>query len=710
MKKKLICSLMAAMIFTYCGAGYVYDIKPYAQVKEENLSLDNENLHELNDKIKDKARILVSGESSKAKAASVQYAISDGDKIITSDNVGVYSKREDRLLTKDNMYGIGSVSKMFTTCAVMQLVDEKKIDLDLPLTNYIKDFNMADERYKKITPRMLLNHSSGIMTGGFRNSDFLNDKDTSLHDNFIESMKNQKLISDPGEYSVYSNSGFMLAQILVERVSGMSFSEYVEKNISEPLGLTHTKTPINFTDKDNSLLAKTYSFSPYKEDPTECCMALGSAGMYSSAEDLCKFGSALTKKDGSGLLSPRSESLMEEREYLKGLWPCCGNNEEDGNYGYGLGWDNVDLFPFNKYGIKALVKSGHTVSYYSCLIVLPELNITMAVTSSGGSNDFNKAFAESALLEILKEKGIIDEIKEDVHWSEEKSNYMPRELKEKYEGIYTTGSNIVQVNISDEGTLEYIDPYNDKPIVGHYTYSGYFIPKDGNYGIKFVEGENGKIYIQEKSYYKPDAELTQQVSFKFLAEKVEDNSSKLSEKWVERSKKSFYVLNEKYSSVNYCGGVVRMCSHLIPDSHGYLFGSKIIDDNRAEPIAQIPVLGGNGLMDYNFYTKDGVEYAELPSFGYKFVSSDGVPSLDEGVKEVTIGEDGYTKWFTVPESMEGKAIVADCPNNSTFAVYSREGACINNSYVSKEKSVILKAGESIAFAGDPKVNFKIAFK
>lgn len=61
------------------------------------------------------------------------------------------------------MYGIGSVSKMFGAVAVMQLVDEGKIDLDTPLIHYIPDFEMADERYKAITARMLLNHTSGIM-------------------------------------------------------------------------------------------------------------------------------------------------------------------------------------------------------------------------------------------------------------------------------------------------------------------------------------------------------------------------------------------------------------------------------------------------------------------------------------------------------------------------------------------------------------------
>jgi len=69
----------------------------------------------------------------------------------------------DSEITPDTMYGIGSVSKMFTTAAVMKLAEQGKVDLDSPVTKYLPDFKMADGRYKKITVRMLLNHSSGML-------------------------------------------------------------------------------------------------------------------------------------------------------------------------------------------------------------------------------------------------------------------------------------------------------------------------------------------------------------------------------------------------------------------------------------------------------------------------------------------------------------------------------------------------------------------
>lgn len=94
---------------------------------------------------------------------------------------------------QDTVYGIGSVSKMYVTTAVMQLVEEGKIDLDHPITDYLPEFQMADERYKNITVRMLLNHSSGLMGSTFSNNILYEDNDQNAHDTLLEKLKDQRL-------------------------------------------------------------------------------------------------------------------------------------------------------------------------------------------------------------------------------------------------------------------------------------------------------------------------------------------------------------------------------------------------------------------------------------------------------------------------------------------------------------------------------------
>ena len=81
----------------------------------------------------------------------------------TTDTAAKSVSAENNAYNGEYIYCVGSVSKIYSTAAVMQLVDEGKVGLDTPITEYIPDFTMADERYKDITVRMLMDHTSGIM-------------------------------------------------------------------------------------------------------------------------------------------------------------------------------------------------------------------------------------------------------------------------------------------------------------------------------------------------------------------------------------------------------------------------------------------------------------------------------------------------------------------------------------------------------------------
>jgi CubicO group peptidase (beta-lactamase class C family) len=142
----------------------------------------------------------------------------------------------------ERIYCVGSVSKVYVTAAVMQLVDQGLVELDKPITTYIPDFTMADGRYKDITVRMLMNHTSGIMGSTLRNEFLFGDNDKDKYDYLLENLKTQTLKADPGAYAAYCNDGFTLLEIIVERVSGMDFTSYIEENIAAPLNLTQTGT------------------------------------------------------------------------------------------------------------------------------------------------------------------------------------------------------------------------------------------------------------------------------------------------------------------------------------------------------------------------------------------------------------------------------------------------------------------------------------
>ena len=217
-------------------------------------------------------------------------------------NVGVNKTYE----SSDTLSCIGSVSKMFATTAAMQLAEQGKIDIDAPLTDYIPEFRMADERYKDITVRMLMNHTSGLM--GTTAGDFMifDDRDTAPHDTLLKELGRQRLKTFPGDYGAYCNDGFELLELLVEQVSGESFTDYIEKNICKPLDMQQTGTPWNAFRTDEMVGTFLNGNVRIAQD---YCMDLGSGGIMSTAEELSTFGSAFFKGNGS-LLSEKSKKEM----------------------------------------------------------------------------------------------------------------------------------------------------------------------------------------------------------------------------------------------------------------------------------------------------------------------------------------------------------------------------------------------------------------
>ena len=164
-------------------------------------------------------------------AQSLQYALWQDGEIVLTGQTGTFSRSENRLMTGDELYGIGSVSKIYTTVAVMQLAEDGKVSLDAPVTQYLPDFKMADERYKDITVRMLLNHSSGILGTGLSDAMLFGEASTRAHDTLLEKLSTQRLAADPGAFSVYCNDGFSLAELVVEAVTDMDFMDYVDEHI-----------------------------------------------------------------------------------------------------------------------------------------------------------------------------------------------------------------------------------------------------------------------------------------------------------------------------------------------------------------------------------------------------------------------------------------------------------------------------------------------
>lgn len=643
--------------------------------------------------------------------------------IITNAEV-VKNEVTDNEIHNNSKYCIGSISKMFATVSVMILVDEGKIDLDAPLTNYIPEFEMADERYKQITPRMLLNHSSGLKGTHYNNTMLLGDNDDIAYSQLLNNLKSESLKSDPGEFSVYCNDGFTLAEILVERVSGMSFTDFIHKYITNPLKMNNTMTPRSETVSYN--FSKIYSPANNMELPTENANIIGAGGIYSTAEDLCKFSKLFMNNSSNTIVSKKSIEAMENKNENKTM---VNYDYDDSNFNYGLGWDSVDLYPFNQYGIKALSKGGTTTSCHSNLTVLPEENMSAAVISSGGEG-FEDLVSQQILLAVLEEYGRIDKVKDEKSYESDVDNpdfkhtEIPKDILE-YEGLYM-GQEILKVEFKDKCSMFLSTLGREKKITQEYVYNedgtfrsknGQFISGSGNltygYGgvkgstkLKFTTAENGEKYIVASSYESYPG-LGQRAESAPIAEKVLSNniSPKVNSAWKDRNDKKYYVINEKYTSSTY---IYKFKFKLEYDDEceGYYENTKIIDENTSKAFAKIPVMTGRDWQDYTFYEKNNAEYVEKGDNIY--ICEDGIKDMSSIKDKVKIGEDGYAKWYKVSNKLQGHEITVNKPKDGNFFVYDEDDRCVYSSVaLNSGKEIILPKNGKIVFVGKADSEFKV---
>jgi len=436
---------------------------------------------------------------------------------------------------------------MFATAAAMVLWDQGLLDLDEPLTTYIPEFKMQDERYKQITPRMLMNHSSGLYGTTGRNGFLFDDPDPQVHDEVLPNLASQRLKADPGEFSVYCNDGFTLLEILVERISGMSFSEFLAEHFARPLGLANTKTPCDDLDRKERVVKNTVPFYA-GSTPTETLMLLGSGGLYSTAEDLCRFGRVLMGKHPE-ILSEEAALLMRNEEYKRGWWV----EAEGGRYigGYGLGWDNVHCYPFYEYGLQALAKGGDTQLFHSSLVVIPELDLAMAVASSGGRSYFDYAFAASILQEYLLQKGAIAELLPSRPIVPPVKAAMPTELG-AFSGLYVSIADTHWVTVED-GVLT-ISPLDGQP-EAQWVYVGEegFKNESGDTALTFTVQGDDRTYIKSSRLISiPGVGQVPHVDLQYQRVEPVPLAEEVLAAWQARAGKAYLVVTEKATSQAYC--------------------------------------------------------------------------------------------------------------------------------------------------------------
>ena len=601
------------------------------------------------------------------------------------------------------MYGIGSTSKVVTAAAVMRLADEGKLDLKKPLITYIPEFEMADERYRRITPEMLLDHSSGLPGSTLNNAMLLGDSDTENHDMLLARLKKQRLKSDPGDIQVYCNDGFTLAEILVERVTGLSFTEYIDREFSENLGLTQFKTPQS--GNLSGRLAKIYDEGTGEELPPEHANVIGSGGIYATAMDLCRFSEIFMKNraGNAGLLSDGALLAMETSRYNEEINP----NGYDTTLSYGLGWDSVETYPFSRYGIKALVKGGDTNFYHGSLTVLPEENISCAVLTSGGSSTLNQLAVQEIVMTYLDEVQRIERGDEESVSRGEEADLNPAERSGWY-----AGSDLLKLSVSGEGEMTVASEgsgrrreqvYRLGEDGGFYSTDGSYISASGELSkgsggrigrtrLSFQKGKKGREYLMAESMEVYPG-LGRVATYLPVGTRYTGNvpAETAVSAWKALDGQEYYLLSEKYTSSAWLKRFM-VKPLLLDEPRGILSFENlelrmaaVTDETHARFFTEVPGQAGRDLNDYTRTEENGKQYLESGS--YRYIAAADAEAFPDADSERTIGADGEAVWFTTGDRNQKRPVIIEKPENGAWYVYDHTGRdmkCVSSSWTLRE--------------------------
>ncbi len=594
--------------------------------------------------------------------------------------------------THDTLSCIGSVSKMFAATAVMQLVDAGKVELDAPITEYLPEFRMADVRYKQITVRMLMNHTSGILGTTDGNFMMFDDRDAQPHDTILEELSEQRLKADPGDFAAYCNDGFELLELITERVSGQDFTDYVDEHICEPLGLQQTGTPWNAFRTPEHV---TTFWNGSVQIAPDYCMDLGSGGILSTAPELCKFGSAFFKGDPV-LLTEASKKEMSTQQ--------IGAPYEDK---YGLGWDTVSFEEYDDADVQLVSKGGDVALQHAELLVAPDEEVSVAVLSSGGSSMYNQLMAQALMDIALGEKGIT--IEHTGVQPMETLDTVPERYLE-YADIYLSGEDLYQLSFPDGKYMEIRKLSGEHPEITQFLYTteDNFVKMDGriesgkamqakNQELLHFAKRSGRDYLLADDF----ADFGRSGKFRSQAYMMQrmgqqDVIDAAQAAWDARNGKKYYLWSAKYSNC-YFGEMPVMKVQTYPEARGFINGMTIVDADHAQSMLCIP--GGRDLSDLTMYRKDGIEFADATNKALEYISEDAIPAFTSDLTEVAL----HTKqaaWYQIPDDAN-ITITLDIPENAAVYVYDSYDRMTYSSYMKDYGNAVpLPANGKIVFLGE----------
>ncbi|MDQ3665460.1 MAG: serine hydrolase [Acidobacteriota bacterium] len=320
---------------------------------------------------------------------ALSIALVDDQQVVWARGFGFADPKTKIPATAETVYRVGSVSKLFTDIAVMQLVEQGKIDLDASITRYLPDFRPRNPFGKAITLRQLMSHRSGVVREP-PVGNYFETTEPSLA-RTIASLNETELVYAPETRTKYSNAAIATVGYVLERTQGEPFAKYLKRAVLDPLGLEHSSfEPTPEITKD---LAKAYMWTidgrVFKAPTFE--LGISPAGsMYTTVTDMGRFMSALFA-GGRG-----AKGQMLKQSTIDEMWtPQFASPGQKTGYGIGFGVRELE-------GRRTVGHGGAIYGFATTLKAMPDDKLgVVVVTTKDAANAVTNRVADLALTAML---------------------------------------------------------------------------------------------------------------------------------------------------------------------------------------------------------------------------------------------------------------------------------------------------------------------
>jgi CubicO group peptidase (beta-lactamase class C family) len=320
----------------------------------------------------------------------------DGHRIVGSRSYGPSLPARAVPATDDIVYRVGSVSKLFTDIAAMQLVAAGKLDLDVDVRKYLPGFAPHNPYGVPITLRLLMSHQSGLVREPPVGS-YFDPTEPTLSDT-VRSLNETTLVYKPGERTKYSNAAVAVVGLIVERVGGAPFAEYVKEHVLSPMRMESSSFELNGELADR--VAQSWMWCHHKPrfaSPTFDLATAPAGNLYSTVNDVAHLLITVFNGgtfQGTQILPTESMSDMLKENVLSGARP------DNGETGYGIGFRLGEID-----GHATVGHGGAVYGFATQVIGLPQekLGVVVAVALDG-ANGFASRLSDYAIRLLLAKR------------------------------------------------------------------------------------------------------------------------------------------------------------------------------------------------------------------------------------------------------------------------------------------------------------------